>query len=317
MTALEDQYGEKVEFIIADLDNPQSERLAEELPVMYIPAFYFIDENGSVVEERAGIFPFEEMTARIEPLIVVPEEQGEPEEVVEEELTGLERFFSVTVPETMGQKSLLALGIIFIGGVITSISPCILSMIPLLVGYIGGYGGGARSRGFILSLFFVIGLAVTFAIFGFIAASFGRVFGQISETWYYILAVVAIVMGLQLLGFIKLNLPGLKKLPLKKAGPGGALIMGMLFGLVASPCATPVLAVIIAYAAAQAEPYYGSGMLFIYGLGHGLPLLAAGTFTGLARNLPRISRYTQYLSYISGGILVLVGLVLLFMAYYR
>jgi len=69
--------------------------------------------------------------------------------------------------------------------------------------------------------------------------------------------------------------------------------------------------VIITYAAVQAEPLYGSGLLFIYGLGHGVPLLAAGTFTGMAKNLPAISRYTQYLSYISGTILVILGLVLL------
>ena len=56
MMALEEQYGEHVEFIIADLDNPQSEKLTAELPVMYIPAYYFIDESGRVVEERAGVF---------------------------------------------------------------------------------------------------------------------------------------------------------------------------------------------------------------------------------------------------------------------
>ena len=154
-------------------------------------------------------------------------------------------------------------------------------------------------------------MAVTFALLGFIAAYFGRIFGQIGAVWYYVLAAVAIIMGLQLLGVLTFNLPGLKNIPLKKAGLGGALIMGMLFGLVASPCATPVLAVIITYAAAQAEPLYGSGLLFIYGLGHGMPLLAAGTFTGLARNLPKINRYTHYLSYVSGLVLVIMGLILL------
>lgn len=302
--ALKEHYAGEVEFIVADLDNPNTMQLiAEEgFQVLYIPMFVFVDNEREIVSDEAGVFSFEDMQARVEPLLG---------ETASDELTGLDYFFSEQLPKTMGQRSILALGLVFLGGLITSISPCILSMIPLLVGYIGGYGEGSRSRGFSLSLSFVVGLAATFAVLGFVAAAFGRVFGEIGEVWYYVLAAVAIIMGLQLLGVLTFDLPGLKKIPLKKVGPGGSLVMGMLFGLVASPCATPVLAVIVTYAAVQAEPFYGSGMLFIYGLGHGIPLLAAGTFTGLARNMPKISSYTRYLSYFSGLILVVLGLALL------
>lgn len=303
VTALKQYYGDRVEFVVADLDNPKTERLFEYFPVFYIPVFFFIDGEGAIVAEEAGVFSFEEMQSMIEPIL--------GEEIVEEELSGLDYFFKEALPRTVEQRSFFTLGLIFLGGLITSISPCILSMVPLLVGYIGGYDSGGRSRGFVMSSFFVAGLAVTFALLGFIAAHFGRVFGQVSEVWYYILAAVAVIMGLHLLGVLTFDLPGLKKIPFRKAGPGGSMIMGMLFGLVASPCATPVLAVIITYAAVQAEPFYGSGLLFIYGLGHGVPLLVAGTFTGMAKNLPKISRYTHYLSYASGIILILLGLILL------
>ncbi len=309
--ALKEYYKDDVAIIVADLDQSETERLLAEFEVYYIPAFFFINHNGDVVDGEAGAFSFEEMKARIDPLIV---EAGEDKAIgAEEEIpeTGLGAFFSETLPNVVGQRSLLTLGLVFIGGLVTSISPCILSMVPLLVSYIGGYGEGPRSRGFLLSSSFVAGLAVTFAVLGFVAAYFGRVFGQVDAVWYYILAAVAIVMGLQLLGVLTFNLPGLKKIPLKKAGFGGALIMGMLFGLVASPCATPVLAVIITYAAVQAEPFYGSGLLFIYGIGHGIPLLIAGTFTGIARSLPKINKYTQYLSFLSGFILIILGLLLL------
>ncbi len=301
--ALKDHYLGEVEIIVADLDRPETEPLLDKFAVHYIPAFFFIDETGSVLFEEAGAFSFEEMTERVDPLIGESVEEGA--------LSGLGYFFSVTLPGVIGQRSVVTLALIFIGGVVTSISPCILSMVPLLVSYIGGYDAGSRSGGFMLSSFFVTGLAITFAVLGFIAASFGRVFGQIDAIWYYILAAVAIIMGLQMLGVLTFKLPGLKNIPLKKAGFGGTLLMGMLFGLVASPCATPVLAVIITYAAVQAEPYYGSGLLFVYGIGHGLPLLAAGTFTGFARSLPRFSRYTHYLSYVSGFILVVLGIILL------
>ncbi len=301
--ALKEEYSGQAEFIVADLDQPESEKLAEKYEVLYIPAFYFIDGEGNVASEEAGALNYEDMAARME-VIVSDTDLGE-------ELTGLDYFFSEVLPGTVGQRSLFTLALVFAGGVLTSISPCILSMVPLLVSYIGGYSEGPKSRGFFLSFSFVAGLAVTFAVLGFIAAGFGRVFGEIGQFWYYLLAAVAIIMGLQLIGVFSFDLPGLKTIPFKKVGMGGSLIMGMLFGLVASPCATPVLAVIITYAAVQAEPFYGSGLLFIYGIGHGLPLLAAGTFTGMAKSLPKINKYTYYLSYASGLVLIVLGLILL------
>jgi cytochrome c-type biogenesis protein len=306
--ALKQHYGDEVAIIVADLDNPRTERLLEEFAVFYIPAFYFIDANGVVVSEEAGVFSFEEMILKIDPIAAAGADREEREQ------SWLEYFFSDVIPLVIGQRTLLTLLVVFLGGLVTSISPCILSMVPLLVSYIGGYGEGPRSKGFFLSGSFIIGLSVTFAFLGFIAAYFGRIFGQIGIFWYYILAAVAIVMGLQLIGVLTFNLPGLKKIPVKKAGIGGAALMGMLFGLIASPCATPVLAVIITYAAVQADPFYGSGLLFIYGLGHGMPLLAAGTFTGLARNLPKINKYTHYLGFISGFVLIIFGLILLIWA---
>lgn len=310
MMALKQHYAGEVVFIVADLDNPQTVLFREDFDIYYIPDFYFINAEGVIVAREAGVFSFEEMAVRID--LIVSEKVNGDDKSADRVLTGLEKFFSETLPSVMGQRTFGVLALVFLGGLITSISPCVLTMIPLLVGYIGGYGEGAKSRGFILSASFVTGMAVTFALLGFIAAFFGRVFGQVGSAWYYVLAAVALIMGLQLIGVLNFELPGLKKVPVRKAGPGGALIMGLLFGLVASPCATPVLAVIITYAAVQAEPVYGSGLLFIYGLGHGIPLLVAGTFTGMARNLPKLNRYTYYLSYASGLILIVAGLFLLY-----
>ncbi|MGF7184111.1 cytochrome c-type biogenesis protein [Desulfitispora alkaliphila] len=223
-------------------------------------------------------------------------------------------FFSEIVPQAIDSKSTLTFLIIFIGGVVTSISPCVLSMIPILMGYIGASDDGSKVKGFFLSLLFVLGLSTTFAILGFIAAYFGSIFGQISTGWYYLLAAVAIIMGLQLLGAITFNMPGLKTMPVRMKGYSGSFGMGMLFGLIASPCATPVLAVIITYVATQGELAYGSSLLFVYGVGHGLPLLAAGTFTALAKNIVKVQRFTQYLNYVSGTALILLGLYLLILA---
>ncbi len=311
VTALKQQYAGQVVVIVADLDNPQTQMFFEEFDVLYIPAFFFINGAGEVVAEEVGTVSLEQMSARVDLIIEQTEVETEAETGVET-AGSLERFFSETMPAVVGERSMLTFLLVFLGGIITSISPCILSMIPLLVGYIGGYSEGSKSKGFTLSLSFIVGMSFTFAILGFIAAYFGRVFGQIGVVWYYILAAVALIMGLQLLGVLTFNLPGLKKMPIRKAGVGGSILMGLLFGLVASPCATPVLAVIITYAALQAELLYGSILLFVYGLGHGIPLLVAGTFTGMAKNLPKFSKYTQYISYFSGLVLVLAGLYLLY-----
>ncbi len=226
----------------------------------------------------------------------------------------LQNFFAKILPEAVGSFSPAAFIAVYAGGVLTSVSPCILTMIPVIVGYIGGYSGqGEKSKfkGFTLSLFFVLGLSVTFAVFGVVAVMLGKIFGQIGDIWYYILAAVAVIMGLQLLGVINIRFPTLKRLPVRKGGLLPSFLIGMMFGLVASPCATPVLAVIIAYVASTGNFYYGAALLFVYGLGHGLPLIIAGTFTALVKQLPRFQKFSRYITLASGVILILLGLYFL------
>jgi len=226
----------------------------------------------------------------------------------------LQNFFEKVLPEAVGSVSPLAFILVYAGGILTSMSPCILTMIPVIVGYIGGYRGnetGSRLKGFSMSVAFVLGLSVTFAVFGIAAVLLGKIFGQIGETWYYIMATIAILMGLQLMGVINIPFPTLQKLPSARGGLVSSFLIGMVFGLVASPCATPVLAVIVTYVASTQNFYYGAGLLFVYGLGHGLPLIIAGTFTATIKQLPRFQKYSHYISLASGGILILLGLYFL------
>lgn len=226
----------------------------------------------------------------------------------------LENFFENILPQIVSDFSVISFIAVYVGGVLTSISPCVLTMIPVIIGYIGGYGDHqeqSKFRGFLLSTVFVLGMSVTFAVFGVVAVALGRVFGQVGDIWYYVLAAIAILMGLQLLGVINIRFPTLKLMPAKKEGFFAPFILGMAFGLVASPCATPVLAVIIAYVASTGNHYYGAGLLFTYGMGHGLPLIIAGTFTAVIKQLPRFHRYTNYITMTSGAILILLGLYFL------
>lgn len=221
-------------------------------------------------------------------------------------------FFTELVSQALVGNLIIAIPIIFAAGVVTSLSPCILSMLPVMVGYVGGYSNTSRLRGFWMSLFFVIGLGTTFAILGIFAASLNQIFGRIGNYWYIIMAAVAILMGLNLLGFIPINFPGLKSMPVKGKGLFGSYLMGLFFGLVASPCATPVLAVILTYLASKGDLVFGGLSLFFYGLGHGLPLLIAGTFTGVIKNLSSFQKYSQAITNFSAIILIFLGVYLIY-----
>jgi cytochrome c-type biogenesis protein len=188
--------------------------------------------------------------------------------------------------ETLGQviqtRPILGYGAAYLGGVVATASPCILASIPLVIGFVGGYAGGNKRQAFFYSLTFVVGLAIVMSMLGAMAALMGTMFGDVGSYWYFIVAVILMVMGLQLSGLVNLKLgtASQKFLP-KRTGLLGALILGGLFGLVLSPCASPVLAVILTLAAVKGEVAYGSALLFAYALGQGTLVILAGTFTGV------------------------------------
>jgi len=119
----------------------------------------------------------------------------------------------------------------------------------------------------------------------------GTLFGQVGVYWYFVVAVILMVMGLQLSGLINLKLGRASQnfLP-QRTGLLGALILGMLFGLVLSPCASPVLAVILTMAAVQGKVAYGSSLLFAYALGQETLVILAGTFTGVIESFLQSKR---------------------------
>lgn len=294
--ALEEKYSKSTNFIIVDVDDPQGQILAQQFQIYSIPAFFVIDQQGQITYNDTG--PQGKTT--LENAL----NSGNPN------YSWYEAFFKETIPKALNEGGLLILIFVFLGGLMTSLSPCILSMLPVMFGYIGGLEKPTKTKGFITSFSFVLGLAVTFAILGIVASLLGKVFGQIGAVWLYMVGFFAILMGLQLIGAVNIDLPGLETMPEKKGGILGSFGVGLLFGLVASPCATPVLAVLMAYVAGQGTLWYGGLLLFIYGLGHGLPLIIAGTFTAVLKSLPRLQRWAHYITYLSGSLLIVLGLYL-------
>lgn len=220
-------------------------------------------------------------------------------------------------PESLQTASLLAFLLVFAGGVITSIGPCNVATIPLIVGYVGGSRDLPRSRAFALSLAFGVGLALTFMLLGVIAALIGGLVGVATAWWYYLVAVVCFVIGLNMLGVLKMQLPmwfgGLRERIGWKGIPG-ALALGLISGLVASQCATPVLAAILTYVMSKGAIVYGALLLFVYALGRGVPVVLAGTFTGALKSFQRLGRWSDAIEKISGVIVIGVGLYFLWIA---
>lgn len=221
-------------------------------------------------------------------------------------------------PTLLQTGSPLAFVLVFLGGIVTSIGPCNVAMIPLVVGYVGGSANLSRHRSFVLSLTFAVGLAITFMLLGVVAALVGGLIGGTSRVWYYLVAAVCIVIGLHIFGAISLpQLTGLNRLRQKVTlkGVPGALALGLVSGLVASQCATPVLAAILTYVMAQQETLvYGAALLFVYALGRGVPIVLAGAFTGAIKQLQSLGRWSPIIEKTSGVIILGVGLYFLWLA---
>lgn len=222
---------------------------------------------------------------------------------------------SETLGQIMQTRPLLAYGASYLGGVIATASPCILASIPLVIGFVGGYAGGNKKQAFFYSLSFVVGLAVVMSILGAMAALMGTLFGQVGTYWYFVVAVILMVMGLQLSGMIDLKLGGAsqKFLP-QRTGLVGALILGGLFGLVLSPCASPVLAVILTLAAVKGEVAYGSSLLFAYALGQGTLVILAGTFTGVIESFlqSKGAKFGAIMQQVAGFLIFFAGAYIFF-----
>lgn len=220
-------------------------------------------------------------------------------------------------PEALQNISPLGFILVFLGGVVTSFGPCNVAMIPLVVGYVGGSRDLPRSRAFTLSLMFAVGLAITFMLLGVAAALIGGLVGATTAWWYYIVAFVCFVIGLNMLGLIHIEMPlllgGLRERVTLK-GSFGALVLGLISGLVASQCATPVLAAILTYVMTKGALVYGAALLFVYALGRGVPVVLAGTFTGTLKRMQMFGRWNEMLEKIAGVVIIVVGLYFVWIA---
>ena len=202
----------------------------------------------------------------------------------------IEELFTLLYNAMMGSVW-LALFASFVWGILSILlSPCHLSSIPLVVGYIASQGKVSIRRTFLISLVFSIGILITIGLIGLITASLGRLMGDVGVYGNYFVAVIFFLVGLYLLDIIKINWDsvGLKKT--KSKGLFSALILGLLFGIALGPCTfaymAPVLGIV--FQTAQTNYFIAVLYLFAFGIGHCSVIVAAGTLTG------KVQRYLDW-----------------------
>ena len=222
-----------------------------------------------------------------------------------------------TIPGIVANLSVVAYLLVFLGGVLTSIGPCNLAMVPVIIGYVGGQHELTRAKGFWLSLFFTLGSSVTFVLLGLVVAGVGGIFGAQAKVLHYLVAAVCLFIALNLLGVFKLNFDLLARLQPKRVtitGLLGAFFLGLVIGLVGSQCGTPVLVAILSVVMLKGKLAYGASLLFAYALGRGVPIVLAGTFTGVVKALPALQRWTAWMEKAAGIVLLAVGLYFIWIA---
>lgn len=231
-------------------------------------------------------------------------------EALQNRLYELEQLADNLVSSQLTHLSLVSIGIIFVAGLLTSLTPCMLSMLPITISYIGGYEAKSRIQAAIQSAWFSLGLATTLAGLGIIAAFIGRVYGQVGIGLPIIVSIVAILMGLNLLEALPLQMPswgGLEWISQDLPESVRSYVIGLTFGVVASPCSTPVLATLLSWIATTQDMFLGALLLLSYTAGYVVPLILAGTFTATIKKLLELRRWSGWITPVSGAILVGFG----------
>ena len=189
-----------------------------------------------------------------------------------------------------------ALGLIFVAGLATSLTPCVYPMIAITVSVFGARQAETRAKAALLSTFFVLGIAALFTPLGVVSALTGSAFGSaLANPWVVgMLAALFAVMAFSMFGLFDLTLPlGLQNRLAQAGGFGvrGAFVLGFVNGIIAAPCTGPVLAVLLTWVATTGNVAFGALAMFVYAIGIGVLFWFVGTF---AITLPKSGRWVEW-----------------------
>lgn len=224
--------------------------------------------------------------------------------------------------DILSHGSLLAFPLALLAGAIAGLNPCCVALYPSAVAVCCGVnaadascGAAAseQSRTFKNSIALVFGVDVATTVLGVVAALAGRIVNQLGSAVHYAVAAVPLVMGVHLLGWVRLPI---NSLPRRVIGNGwlGAFGAGVLMALVLTPCGTPVLASVLSYVAYRGNIIYGAALLLLYGIGWGVPMVLVGTAAGQLTTRLEKAGYGLWAERITGTALLALGLFLVWRA---
>lgn len=208
-------------------------------------------------------------------------------------------------------------GMAFIVGLLTSLTPCSLASIPMIISLVSGTKNHSKKRAFSLSVIFALGMATVYSALGAFASALGEIFHHIGAWWYYFLGGLLILMALQIMGIINI-IPGSHgHIRPKGRGWTGAFVTGMMGGFFASHCALPVLVVLLALSANKGNVISGIVLLLSFALGHSVFVVIVGTYASVLEKIggdPKYHKIEKYIRIFIGGAVLLLALYLIIFA---
>jgi cytochrome c-type biogenesis protein len=207
---------------------------------------------------------------------------------------------------------LIAIGASFIWGILSIIlSPCHLTSIPLIIGYLSNQRDLSTKKAFHLSIIFSIGILISIAVIGGITAAAGRILGDVGKIGNYIVALVFLIFGLNLLGILPLNFPGLGTIKSQRKGYFSVLSLGLVFGMALGPCTFAFMAPMlgIVFKLTTKNLLYGLALLSTFAIGHCSVIIAAGISTRLVQQITKWDEQSKGITITRKicGILVILG----------
>jgi cytochrome c-type biogenesis protein len=231
----------------------------------------------------------------------------------------MERLFT-SLTRAVEATPLIAVAASFVWGILSVVlSPCHLSSIPLIVGFIGQQGQMSTKRTFAISAFFAGGILITIAAVGAVTAAAGRMMGDVGRYGNYFVAAIFVLVGLYLLDIVPVPWSGPGQIGMKRKGLLAAFLLGLIFGIAIGPCTFAYMAPMLAvtFRVASTALLYGIVLLVAYGIGHCSVIVVAGTSTGLVQrylNWNERSKGAIIVKRICGVLVLLGGLYLIYIA---
>jgi thiol:disulfide interchange protein len=290
-------------YVLVKLDftkmNAEDRERQRTLNIIGMPTVIFLDSEGTETRRFSGFKNKKEFLA------FIGKDSG-----------WLDRLIGLLKQE-LEKTSLLVFALVFVLGFLTSLTPCVYPVIPIVMGYIGTRSGKKKLKGFYLSIFFVLGLAFVYSILGVAAAMTGSMIGVTfqSPVVVIVIAAIFIVMGLSLAGLFEIPVPTSISSKIHSGGGKseiiGALVVGGVAGIIAAPCVGPVLIALLSWVSQSGNVFLGFLLTFIFSLGMGIIFLLVGTFSGVISAMPRGGNWMNYIKYFFSIILIGGGIYII------